>query len=172
MALTTGLAVGEALQQLRPGLEIGLKWPNDVCVRSRKIAGILVEVPTRAPDRVVLGVGVNVNNSVAGAPGPLADTATSLLDVTGYAFDLTVVLVHTLRKIADELAALAHADSALAHRWTVLCMLTGRQVRVEVGRRVTTGTCQGIDESGALQIETAHGLQHCRSGVVTVLGDD
>ncbi len=172
MSLTTGLAVGEALQQLRPGLELGLKWPNDVYVRSRKIGGILVEVPPRAPDRVVVGVGVNVNNSLACAPAPVAELATSLIDVTGYAFDLTVVLVQMLRHIADELTALARADSALARRWTVFCMLTGRQVRVAAGQRITIGTCQGIDESGALQVDTAHGPQRCLSGVVTVLGGD
>ncbi len=172
MALTAGLAVGEALQRLRPGLEIGIKWPNDVCVQSRKIGGILVEAPTRAPDRVVLGVGINVNNSVAGAPKPLATTATSLIDVAGYTFDLSVVLVHTLRAMADELAALARTDSALARRWTVLCMLTGRRVRVAVGQHVTTGLCQGIDESGALLVQTPQGLQRCLSGLVAVLGDD
>ncbi len=172
MSLTIGLAVGAALQQLRPGLEIGLKWPNDVCVRSRKIGGILVEVPPRAPDRVVLGVGINVNNALATAPAPVAARATSLIDVTGYAFDLTGVLIQTLRQITVELEALARGDADLAHRWNVLCMLTGRRVQVAAGQRVTVGTCQGVDELGALQVDTVHGPQRCLSGIVSVLGDE
>lgn len=172
MSLTIGLAVGAALQQLRPGLEIGLKWPNDVCVRSRKICGILVEVPPRTPDRLVLGVGVNVNNSLAAAPAPVAARATALIDVAGYAFDLTVVLIQMLRQIAEELDLLARDQLDLARRWNMLCMLTGRRVQVAAGQRVTVGICQGVDESGALEIDTAEGVQRCLSGVVSVLGDD
>ena len=55
IALTAGLAVGHALQQLQPGLPVGLKWPNDVYVSGRKICGILVEVPPRRSDRLVVG---------------------------------------------------------------------------------------------------------------------
>lgn len=169
IALTAGLAVCESLQQLRPGLEIGLKWPNDVYVQGRKICGILVEVPPRSPDRIVVGIGLNVNNSCQLAPPAVAATAISLREVAGYSFNLTNVLIRLLSQLADHLAALARDDAALATRWKSLCMLSGRQIQVEAGQRTTRGTCQGIDESGALLVDTATGQEMCVSGIVTVL---
>jgi BirA family biotin operon repressor/biotin-[acetyl-CoA-carboxylase] ligase len=170
ISLTAGLAVYDSLQQLRPGLEIGLKWPNDVYVRSRKICGILVEVSPRSPNRLVVGMGINVNNSLTRAPPPVAATAISLMDVAGYSFDLTVVLVRVLHQLADQLAALARADVTLANRWQELCMLSGRSIQVAAGQRTTVGTCQGIDESGALLVDTAMGRERCLSGIITVFG--
>ena len=170
ISLTAGLAVYDALQQLRPGLEIGLKWPNDVYVQRRKICGILAEASPRSPARVVVGIGLNVNNSVTAAPSPVAATAISLLDVAGYQFDLSVVLIRVLHQLAEQLAALARSDTTLASRWQELCMLSGRSVQVEAGQRTTIGICQGIDESGALLVDTVAGCERCISGVVTVLG--
>lgn len=169
IALTAGLAVCASLQQLRPGLEIGLKWPNDVYVQGRKICGILVEVPPRSPDRIVVGIGLNVNNSFEQAPRAVAATATSLREVAGYSFNLTVVVIRVFRQLADHLAALARADAALPHRWQSLCMLSGRSVQVEAGQKTTVGICQGIDESGALLVDTPSRCEKCISGVVTVL---
>ena len=159
----------ESLQQLRPGLEIGLKWPNDVYVQGRKICGILVEVPPRSPDRIVVGIGLNVNNSFQHAPPAVAATAISLREVAGYSFNLTNVLIRLLSQLADHLAALARDDAALATRWKSLCMLSGRQIQVEAGQRTTGGICQGIDESGALLVDTTSGQEMCISGIVTVL---
>ena len=103
----------------------------------------------RSPDRLVVGIGINVNNSLTQAPQPVAATAISLMDVAGYSFDLTIVLVRVLHQLANQLAALARADVTLASRWQELCMLSGRRVQVEAGQRTTVGMCQGIDESGA-----------------------
>jgi BirA family transcriptional regulator, biotin operon repressor / biotin---[acetyl-CoA-carboxylase] ligase len=172
VALTTGLAVCDALQQLRPGLEIGLKWPNDVFVQSRKICGVLVEVPPRMPTRLVIGVGVNVNNAMAAAPDRVPHTAISLIDVTGYPFDLTLVLIRILQQIASQFEALDRVPTALVSRWQELCMLTGRRVRVEAGQRATVGTCQGIDDAGALLLQTAQGVERCVSGVVTMFSSE
>ena len=98
-----------SLQQLRPGLEIGLKWPNDVYVQGRKICGILVEVPPRSPDRIVVGIGLNVNNSFEQAPHAVAATATSLREVAGYSFNLAIVVTRVFCQLTDHLAALARA---------------------------------------------------------------
>ena len=68
LSLTVGLAVCQAIERLAPAADVGLKWPNDVCLSGRKLAGILIELPVCEPPRVVLGVGINVNNSFRGAP--------------------------------------------------------------------------------------------------------
>jgi BirA family biotin operon repressor/biotin-[acetyl-CoA-carboxylase] ligase len=80
------------------------------------------------------------------------------------------VLIHILQQLAAQLAALGRADTTLVSRWQELCMLSGRSIQVEAGQRTTVGICQGIDESGALLVDTAAGCERCISGTVTVLG--
>jgi BirA family biotin operon repressor/biotin-[acetyl-CoA-carboxylase] ligase len=172
IALTSGLAVGHALQQLQPGLLVGLKWPNDVYVCERKICGILVEVPPRRSDRLVLGIGLNVNNSMQHAPPEVALSAISLCDVAGFPFPLPVVLTRVLCQLMQHLGAMTRGDMALASQWQDWCMLTGMRVRVETGQRATEGICRGIDDAGALLLDTDRGCQRCFSGTVTILPPD
>lgn len=168
ISLTAGLAVGHALQQLQPGLPVGLKWPNDVYVAGRKICGILVEVPPRRPDRLVVGMGLNINNSMQPAPPEVALSAISLRDLAGYSFPLPTVLTRVLCQFLGHLEALKQGDLALASQWQEWCMLTGLRVRIEMGRRTVEGTCEGIAESGALLLNTPQGREQCLSGTVTI----
>jgi len=166
VSLTAGLAVSAALQQLCPALPVGLKWPNDVFIRARKVCGILVEVPPRVVGRVVVGIGVNVNN-------PMADSglasATSLVDEVGYRFELTRVLIAILRQLEDHLKLLAPQEERLASCWRAYCMLTGNTVRVQAGSNHTVGVCRGIDANGALLVETSRGVQQCLTGAVSIV---
>lgn len=172
LSLTAGLAVCEALQEICPGLPIGLKWPNDVFVHGRKICGILVEAPARAGDRVIIGIGVNVNNSLRAAPAPVSERATSLVDVAGYTFPLATVLIQILQRLTQRCAALERGDAGLGQRWQALCMLTGNRARVEAGSVATEGICRGIDARGALLIDTGTEIRPCVTGVVTILETD
>jgi BirA family biotin operon repressor/biotin-[acetyl-CoA-carboxylase] ligase len=165
ISLTVGLAVCEALLQLRPGLPIGLKWPNDVHVDGRKIGGSLIEVPPQA-GRLVIGVGVNVNNSLIAAPTELRQIAISLRDVAQHRFDINQVLIFVLRQMAEHLKLLAAGQIELQRRWQQLCVLAGRRVQVALGTRQVSGWCEGIDHDGALIIQTPAGPQRCIAGVV------
>jgi BirA family biotin operon repressor/biotin-[acetyl-CoA-carboxylase] ligase len=172
IALTAGLAVGHALQQLQPGLPVGLKWPNDVYVSGRKICGILVEVSPRRSDRLVLGIGLNVNNSMQQAPPDVALSAISLRDVAGFPLSLSVVLTRVLCQLRQLLGAMTRGDMTLASQWQDWCMLTGMRVRVETGQLATEGICGGIDDAGALLLNTDRGCERCLSGTVTILQPD
>ena len=63
-----------------PGADFKLKWPNDVFLADRKLAGVLIEVPSQSDGHAVIGVGLNVNNSFANAPEELSFTGISLSD--------------------------------------------------------------------------------------------
>lgn len=170
LALTAGLAVSDAIGELAPGAPVGLKWPNDVYLEGRKVCGILVEVPSSRSGRVVLGIGLNVNNSLAAAPPELRATATSLVDETGRRHDLTAVLVGVLERLNREFAALAGADVDLSERWRASCVLDGQPLTVAAGEEIIEGVCAGIDRDGALVIETVTGTKRLFSGTVTVAG--
>ncbi len=183
VSLTAGLAVCEALDELLPHDRPALKWPNDVYVRDRKVCGILVEAPShsaRRPsndasadsdsshheNRLVVGVGLNVNNSLAGAPAPLSSQAISLADALGHSLDLTDVLVRLLKRMDDCWQMLDGHDARLVERWQTFCALSGRTVQIQAGPQLHTGTCHGIDSEGALLLESGSSVQRLFAGIV------
>ena len=150
VSLVAALAVCEAFGQLHLSEKIRLKWPNDVLAGHRKVTGILAEVPARPRDRMVIGIGINVNNSLADAPRELRQQATSLADLAGHQFDLTEILVLVLRQLSLRLADFADGNLRLGHSCTVWCALRGKTVSLKIGNRRVAGVCQGIDDNGAL----------------------
>lgn len=151
LPLAVGVAVCEAVADLT-GLDAGLKWPNDVLVDDRKLAGILVE---RVAGLAVLGVGLNVHQSTLPVP-----TATSLAlaleaDAPAVSEVLAAVLVRLDRRLrwwadggSDELAASYAARS----------VTLGRRVRAELpGGATLEGPAERFDEHGRLVIRASDG---------------
>lgn len=167
-SLTTGLSVCLALDEVIPAAGLSLKWPNDVFLNRRKVCGVLVEVGSRPSQTLVLGIGVNVNNLFGeNAPRELAMIATSLADTTGREFDLSELLIRILQQLEVQFRRLASDDPHLAGDWRQRCILRGLTVTVETESDATTGVCRGIDEAGALVLETDRGTARLFGGVVT-----
>lgn len=164
IALVTGLAVCESLHALYPAGNFGLKWPNDVYLNGRKLCGILVEAPSHR-GRVVIGVGINVNNSFVSAPAELRETATSLSDASNDIFDLSDVLIAVIQRMGARLSQLGSAFG-FSDEFSRYCLLTGRNVQIQLGREAFVGHCSGIDRDGALCIATSQGPQRLHSGSV------
>lgn len=179
VSLTVGLAVCEALEEsLARGVPetsrdslpaVQLKWPNDVYIEDRKICGILVEAPTDRQGRLLLGIGINVNNSLADAPEELQSTATSLLDLTGRTESRTDVLIQTLKQLADRLQPAGFWNETVRAGWRRRCWLTGKSIQIDLSVRQATGICRGIDEQGALLLESDDGVEAHFAGVITVV---
>jgi BirA family biotin operon repressor/biotin-[acetyl-CoA-carboxylase] ligase len=165
-SLAVGVAVCEAIQKLSPELDAGLKWPNDVFVSDRKLAGILIETVTRPNRMLVIGIGMNVNNSIHSAPVELQGQATSLIDLTQGSHDCPQLLLSILKQIEHQLHQLEHNPDQLRQRWTDLCILNGKTVTLLVGEKQYVGVCKGMDDNGALIIQTESGPVTCSTGVV------
>jgi BirA family biotin operon repressor/biotin-[acetyl-CoA-carboxylase] ligase len=155
LPLLTGVAVASALRSA-VAVPAMLKWPNDVLVGGRKLAGILAE---QSPDgsTVVVGVGLNVATPEDALPAsPTGLPATSLL-VEGADVAREPLLIEVLRQLERwYLAFLSDSDpvrSGLLAEYRSLCGTLGRTVRVElpVGR-VLTGVAEDIDPSGRLLV--------------------
>lgn len=166
LSLAVGAAAATALAPFAPGGDVRLKWPNDVFAAGRKLGGVLIEPPPGRTDRLVIGVGLNVNNSLAEAPEEIRSRAATLSELAGGLLDREAVLAAVLRQLFDDLAALGVENPALLARWRRLCFLTGRSVMVEDCGRVTAGTCLGIDDDGALRVQTERCVERLFSGVV------
>lgn len=178
LSLTAGLSVCQALEDLlrdhevAPGDHLGLKWPNDVHLQGRKVCGILVEVPPRPGRRLVVGIGVNVNNELSQAPPELRASAVSLGEWAGLRFQQLDVLLKILTQFERDLNDLRSGDESLSRRWQTRCVLRGHTVTLNTGGHEPVGTCEGIDDSGALILHTPAGRQRFLAGVATRIVND
>ena len=165
ISLTAGVAVCEVLGRSasRP---VGLKWPNDVWLNDRKVCGILVEVPPAQRGRLVIGIGLNVNNSFVEAPSELQPIATSLRDETGAEFDRVQLLGDVVRQLDADLCRLAAQDPSLPDRWRHWCVLRTRTVSLDTGRDLVIGHCLGLADDGALRLQTSAGERQFYGGIV------
>ena len=167
VSLAAGLAVRDALQDCAPEHVFSLKWPNDVLTGSQKICGILVEQHSVADTHgVLIGVGVNINNSLRGAPAEVAQRATSLFDLQEDSFDLTTVLISILQRLDFRISQLTAQPRLALSEVNRHNILTGRTVTLQLGESSLTGTCLGIDEDGQLVLQTESRLHRCSSGIV------
>jgi BirA family biotin operon repressor/biotin-[acetyl-CoA-carboxylase] ligase len=167
ISLTTALAVSQVLEERLPTAMVRIKWPNDVYVNARKLCGILVETSANRSDALVVGVGVNVNNSLDQAPPELRSMATSLVDLARRTFDRTELLIDVLRGLSEFLPLLSGDSWQLADAWRQRCCLHGRTVQLDKGSRTVIGVCQGIDDEGALLLLAEGGVERCFGGVIT-----
>lgn len=164
LALLAAVAAVDIVRPLLAGREVGLHWPNDVYVAGCKLAGVLVEA---LPDgRHILGMGLNVNNSLDGAPPDVQRRATTLYELAGRQFDRTEVLVLLLDRLQELLGRLAADPIAVGGRYDDLCLQRGRTLTIQTPATATTGRCAGIATDGALLLETATGIQKFYGGVV------
>jgi BirA family transcriptional regulator, biotin operon repressor / biotin---[acetyl-CoA-carboxylase] ligase len=171
VALAAGLGICESLGQLFPTGSFALKWPNDVYLGGRKLSGILVEAPSQSQRRIVIGVGINVNNSFAAAPVELRSRATALCDEAGGEFDLSETLCLVVEAMLQRVVGLATAEQSPTADFRRFCLLTGKTVQLDAGRERIVGRCQGIDDEGRLMLRTLTGLRTLHSGTVVAWDD-
>ena len=169
LPLLTGMAILRTGAAMLPGADFKLKWPNDVILAGRKLAGVLIEVPSQSDGHAVIGVGLNVNNSFANAPEELSFTGISLSDQRDAKLSRIEVLRTLLEQFEVLLNSLAAGEGVFDH-WSDCCLLTGKQVTLQAGAKRVLGRCHGIDVSGALLLETKTGMQRFFGGVVESWG--
>jgi BirA family biotin operon repressor/biotin-[acetyl-CoA-carboxylase] ligase len=138
----------------------------------RKICGILIESPggsAPAKGRLIIGIGINVNNSMHDAPADAGPIGVALADVTHEQHDLQNLLIQLIEAIEHRLSQLESGDAKLPSAWQQLCLLKGRSVRVKTGVRTTEGKCLGMAIDGALIVESSKGRQSIYNGTIDVL---
>jgi BirA family biotin operon repressor/biotin-[acetyl-CoA-carboxylase] ligase len=146
-----------------------VKWPNDLLYEGRKLAGLLLETRLKEGelDWVIFGMGINLNLSLEAFPEELQTSAISLLAATGQIFSTPDLLAHFLEKSEDRYNKIQAGDCDwLFIQWPEYDVCRGRKITVLQGENSLTGRAAGIDDTGALQVETAAGLITVNSGEV------
>ncbi|MCC6796030.1 MAG: biotin--[acetyl-CoA-carboxylase] ligase [Candidatus Hydrogenedentes bacterium] len=168
-ALATAVAVCEALEAVVSGKSFGIRWPNDVFYQNQKICGILPELCFGERPRLVLGVGINANNSLALAPAELRNTATSLIDLAGRRINLTQFVSKVLCAIEARLADLTAQSETLPEAWAERCLLRGSTVTLKQNGESHTGRCEGIDSTGALLLKAGTATKRFYGGTIAAI---
>ncbi|QDV52980.1 biotin--[acetyl-CoA-carboxylase] ligase [Gimesia fumaroli] len=166
IALATGLAVCETIEKYLPEYHLQLKWPNDVYLQNKKVSGILVETAANQPGLVVIGVGVNLNNSFLSAEEALQSIGTSLYETTRQKYSLANTLIDLINGIENRLYDVAGEENKFMSSWREYCLLTGKTIRINTGRETKQGECLEIDDDGFLILKTATGIERIISGTI------
>ena len=155
LSLITSLAVAKSIERLPIHEKVQCKWPNDVVVKSAKIAGVLVEVP--AATLMVIGVGINVNDSVASEINGDEYPVTSVVDLVGHAVVSCELLADFLRHFGGLAEPAARDASQLVTAWNRYDGLAGQAIEIRHASSTETGIANGINEDGHLLFQRKDG---------------
>lgn len=159
VSLAAGVAIAEAIRG-QADLPVMLKWPNDVLIAGRKVAGTLIELAAEenAIHYLLVGTGINVNVEPEALPAELSSIATTVRAEAGHPIDRARLLqAYLLRFEALCAAILEGEEDAVLAAWKALPNSLGRRVQVSAGTRTIAGTATGLSDRGALLVDTGAG---------------
>lgn len=166
----TALAVAEAVEGVA-GLDVALRWPNDVTAGGRKLAGVLAERRGgQGASACVVGVGLNVNVAPEQFPEELRATATSLSAAAGHEFEREAVAAELLRRLDARYGDCADGRWAeVAAAWRRRCALVGERVELESAGASHHGTVVGVDPVGGIELELDGGERRVFAAELTTV---
>ncbi len=150
------------------GLDVGIKWPNDVIIQEKKLGGILTETVADSGGLrlAVVGIGINVNLSEAEVPREIRGQATSLSSVLGQEVPRDTVLWEILLALDREYARMLEGHSPLL-RWKARLKTLGRHVEVMVSGKRIKGVAEDVEKDGDLIVRLDDGsVMRVWAGVV------
>ncbi len=166
VTVTAGVAFAEAVRACTH-LPVTIKWPNDLVIDRRKLAGILTEASATGEfEYAVVGFGLNMRS--AAYPPEFADRATSVEAELGRAIDRGAVLAQCLAAVAQwtDLLGAGKVD-AILDRWRTLAPTArGAEVEWSGPAGVVRGVTEGIDHDGALLVRTENGVERIIAGEI------
>ncbi len=149
------------------GVEAQTKWPNDVVVSGRKIAGILPELVKGSPRTIVVGIGLNIGMSTTEAGAQIDQPATSLFIETRRTPLPEEVLTTLLSPLSPRLDEwMTHGFAGMRASWEKCCVGLGRQVRIIDGNRDRSGILTGFGDNGQLLLDDEAGTSEIWSGTL------
>ncbi len=163
ITLLAGVAAARALSGVS-GLECLIKWPNDIFLRGKKLAGILAEMEGEGSrvGFIILGIGVNVNWRGEDFPPDLRETATSLLAESGKEISRATAAAELFRELEKEYSAFIREgfSARLREEWNGLSWINGKKVALSSPEGILSGRALGLDTDGALLLLDGKGETH------------
>ncbi len=165
MTLATANIIVNALErhlilEKSGGIDLNLKWPNDIMVGDRKLAGILIESTVRHKwiDYLIIGVGVNVNQDIAQLPEEFRNQATSLSAETGKKYEREKLAAQLISDFERNYIRFARTDySTVIYEWKQRCRHFGKTYNIETPLGIEKGKILDVSEQGLLIYENEEG---------------
>jgi BirA family biotin operon repressor/biotin-[acetyl-CoA-carboxylase] ligase len=173
ITLMTAVVVAEALLAMIPSLSVRIKWPNDILVNGKKMAGILTEISTEMDlvEFIVIGLGVNVNMNIDRFPKEIRGQATSILISTGSHFSRSAIVKAYLQYFEKYYGIFKkNGFETVMRRWRGLSDIIGQKVMVDVMGEKHVGDVMNVDNNGILILKDDRGrIQRIFSGDVILV---
>jgi BirA family transcriptional regulator, biotin operon repressor / biotin---[acetyl-CoA-carboxylase] ligase len=173
ITLAVGVAVARALRTAA-GVEIGLKWVNDIVVDGRKLGGILCEMPASTNGKaLIIGIGINVRFQENDLPEDLKDKMIWLEKITMQPVDPNLVIAEIANQLESvyDLLLNGHSEKIL-DEWRTCSITLGRRVIATSGDRQIEGEAVGVASSGALILNTGTEKLELHAGEITIRNAD
>jgi BirA family transcriptional regulator, biotin operon repressor / biotin---[acetyl-CoA-carboxylase] ligase len=153
-----GVATASSIQQ-QASVPVKLKWPNDILLNGKKLAGILCECIPNTPPVVIVGIGINLNQSTF--PEEIKDIATSIKLESGNTLNRADLVLSLLKNLEREYENfLQEKKVPLLQKWTEKTDMFGKIMTVYQKGKSLTGTATGLDQEGRLILQTPDSQQH------------
>ena len=165
LPLLAGVSIVKGIHCMT-NIQLGLKWPNDIMISQKKMGGILIESRTGDDGLgVVVGIGLNINESLDDIPKELQNQATSLHIDSGEEFGRELILSSILNEF-ENLYLLHWHD--IIPLWQKYCIHENDEVTFYSDDKIHQGTFQGITDSGYAQIQINGKIETFPAGMVTL----
>ena len=153
ISLATGIAVVESLE--KRGIECSLKWPNDIYYQEKKLGGILCEskIKKDAIDKIVIGVGINVNETIEEHPDDLQKSITTMFSITKHAHQRELIVAEFINSFERLLKKLNDKPTSIIDEWHNHCLHLNKKVSFSNDKQLDKGTFIGLNEKGYARIE-------------------
>ena len=173
LTLVAALSAAEGIRQFTGGLMPMIKWPNDIILNGKKLAGILTEMSARSRQAacVITGIGINVNTPEF--PGELAETATSLRMECGRVLNRASVIAAVLERLEENYETFLKTEdlTGLLDRYSAVLINRDRDVLIHASGGVYRAHASGITDTGELVVQKPDGtVEKIYAGDVSVRG--
>ncbi len=170
LSLVIGIIMAEVLHELGAG-EVRVKWPNDLYLRDRKLAGILVEISGKAGDAAHLVIGAGINLAMREMAEPVINQGWINLQEADIHIDRNALAAKLINELRLALPVFERDGfAAFAARWRVLDNFYNRPVKLLIGEREIQGIARGIDAQGALLLERNGEIKPYLGGEISLRG--
>ena len=160
IVLMAGIAVVDAIRPLFKGALPILKWPNDIIINKKKLAGILCEYcPGEKPKTgtLILGIGINVNHQIFDFPESLKTKATSLQIENGLKHEREPIIRSLLEHLDDEYQSFLNGNSSIIEKWSSRTELFGKEISIFYQMKTYRGIATDLNPEGKLLLKTKKG---------------
>ncbi len=165
--LAASLSVAQSIENLYQ-LNIDLKWPNDVLINNKKVAGILIESSSKGTkiDKAVVGIGINVNQPNFSGQFDIKPTSIRLESKT--LVNRERLLSELLNIFEENLFYVVDSPQKILNDWRSKCRMIGEKVKIITGNETKTGIFDDIDRDGSLILKNNEQYEKIRFGDISL----